>query len=94
MDQFLMDKMFDKNENEDCELDEEILKTLGTNEQTQIITNYPTNQISEKLMVPYIEKMNGNICIKSVDDDDSKYRVAVSFYNKALLGLKMIFEGG
>lgn len=65
----------------------------------------------QKLKIPYIEKMNGNLCITGVkesDDDDSakkeedeepevenaKYKVAIGFYNKAMLSLKMIFEGG
>ena len=67
----------------------------------------------QKIKIPYIEKMNGNLCITGVkeeaskdkdskaeqsddneEDESGKYRVAISFYNKAMLALKMIFEGG
>ena len=32
--------------------------------------------------------------IAEEEDENGKYRVAISFYNKSLLALKMIFEGG
>ena len=32
--------------------------------------------------------------ISEEEDENGKYRVAISFYNKSLLALKMIFEGG
>ncbi len=46
------------------EITEEEMKTLGTNLQERVISNYPTSTNDEKLNVPYIEKQNGNICVK------------------------------
>lgn len=60
--------------------------------------DYPSATREDKLKIPFIEKMNGNISINSMkgESDPEKilgsYRVAVSFYNKALFGLKMLFE--
>ena len=108
----MIDRMFNKDENEDelLGLDEESIKTMGTAQQTRIISNYPSQKKEDKLRIPHIEKQNGNLCIKSEptsdsktadngiteedEDESGKYRVAISFYNKALLALKMIFEGG
>ena len=41
----------------------------------------------QKLLVPYIERMNGNLCVAQ-----KKYEDAVKHYNKGLLGLKMLFS--
>ena len=41
----------------------------------------------EKLMVPYIERFNGNVAVRRNDME-----LAVKHYNKALFGMKMIFE--
>jgi tetratricopeptide (TPR) repeat protein len=72
---------------------------MGTPKQTQIISNYPTQEIHQKLKVPYIEKQNGNLCIQSMnkpeDTEEDKikaHKVAVGYYNKALLSLKMLFS--
>ena len=41
-----------------------------------------------KLKAPYIERWNGNICVKA-----NRIEEAIKYYNKALFGLKMIFDG-
>ena len=41
----------------------------------------------QKLLVPYIERMNGNLCVSKGLFED-----AVKHYNKGLLGLKMLFS--
>ena len=41
----------------------------------------------QKLLVPYIERMNGNLCVSK-----GKFEDAVKHYNKAMLGLKMLFS--
>ena len=41
----------------------------------------------DKLLVPYIERMNGNICCAN-----GEFEEAVKHYNKGLLGLRMLFE--
>jgi tetratricopeptide (TPR) repeat protein len=70
----------------------------GTDQQTKIMSDYPSQTPKDKLRIPYIERQNGNLCIKSlrVDDSDQQmkdtYRVAITYYNKALLALKMLFE--
>ena len=56
----LVDKFFgdgkDRTEEENAEFDEETKRTMGTPEQTMIISNYPTQEIPDKLKIPYIEK--------------------------------------
>lgn len=84
-------------ETTDQEWDEETLKTSGTDQQTQIISNYPSQTKEQKLKIPYIEKMNGNLCINSMSNESEEsvkgsYRVALAYYNKALLSLKMLFD--
>ena len=37
--------------------------TWGTPEQKEIVTEYDMATEEEKLLVPYIERMNGNICV-------------------------------
>jgi len=37
--------------------------TWGTPEQKEIVTEYDMATDEEKLLVPYIERMNGNICV-------------------------------
>lgn len=80
------------------EWDAEQLKVAGTDKQTMIMANYPSQTPKDKLKIPYIERQNGNLCIKCMKPDDTEeqikasYRVAISYYNKALLALKMIFE--
>jgi tetratricopeptide (TPR) repeat protein len=41
-----------------------------------------------KIKAPYVERFNGNICVKRGDIEN-----ALKHYNKALFGLKMIFDG-
>ena len=41
------------------------LAKAGTPEQTEVITDYPTHEIPDKLRIPYIERYNGNICVKN-----------------------------
>ena len=41
----------------------------------------------QKLKVPYIERFNGNLCVTQGD-----FESAVMHYNKALVGLKMLFQ--
>ena len=68
---------------------------MGTDKQTRIIQGYPSSTPEQKRLIPYIEKMNGNIsinCMKSEEDRLGSYRVAIEFYNKALFALKMIFD--
>ena len=82
----------------DEEWDAEQLAVAGTDKQTKIMFSYPSQTSNEKIKIPYIEKMNGNISIKCMKPSDSEqdikgsYTVAISFYNKSLLALKMIFE--
>ncbi len=59
----------------------------GTSEQTEIIEDYQMSTDDEKLLVPYIERMNGNICVAKGQFEDS-----VKHYNKGLLSLRMLFE--
>ena len=67
--------------------DERMMKA-GTPEQTELINDYPTHHTEDKLKVPYIERYNGNICVKN-----QNFEGAISHYNKALLSLKMLFQG-
>jgi len=39
-------------------------------------------------LIPYIERFNGNLCVKAGD-----FERALKHYSKALMGLKMIFDG-
>ena len=39
----------------------------GTSEQTEIIEDYPTVNLRDKVRVPYIERFNGNICVRRGD---------------------------
>ena len=41
----------------------------------------------QKLLVPYIERFNGNLCVQVKD-----YERAIAHYNKSMLGLKMLFQ--
>lgn len=83
--------------NEKQDLDEETSKTLGTNQQERIISNYQSETKESKLLVPHIEKQNGNICIKCMLREDETeenikagYRVAVAYYTKCLMELKIL----
>ena len=38
--------------------------TLGTSEQKEVVKDYPMSNPEDKLKVPYIERFNGNICVK------------------------------
>lgn len=60
----------------------------GTPAQDTIIEDYPYETFHDKLLVPYIERFNGNIAVQQQD-----YQLALKFYSKALFGLKMIFDG-
>ena len=48
----------------------------GTSEQTEIIEDYDMTTEEQKLLVPYIEKVNGNLCVAKGDFED-----AVKHYN-------------
>ena len=61
---------------------------LGTAAQTEICDDYPMASWEDKLRVPYVERFNGNICVKRGD-----IKAALKHYSKALFGLKMIFDG-
>ena len=61
--------------------------TIGTSEQTEIVENYPMRNFDDKLKVPYIERFNGNISVKNNNLEE-----AIKHYNKALMGMKFIFE--
>jgi tetratricopeptide (TPR) repeat protein len=61
---------------------------LGTSKQTEIIDNYPMDSWENKLKAPYVERFNGNICVRNGEIDR-----AMKYYNKSLFGLKMIFDG-
>ena len=77
----------DQNEEEpEVMLSEEQLRTLGTAEQTEVFSSYPTDTDAQKLNVPYIEKQNGNILVKR----DQNYAVAAKHYSKALFALSML----
>ena len=68
------------------QLTEEQLRTLGTPEQTEVFSTYPTETDAQKLNVPYIEKQNGNILVKK----DQNYAEASKHYSKALFALSML----
>ena len=59
----------------------------GTPEQKEIVEDYAMDTNDQKLLVPYIERMNGNLCVAQ-----GKFEDAVKHYNKGLLGLKMLFS--
>ena len=46
------------------QLTDEEAKTVGTDKQTAIIKDYPSQNLEDKIKVPYFMKQNGNICIK------------------------------
>ena len=60
---------------------------LGTKNQSEVVEEYSTRTKEDKLLVPYIEKQNGNICSRKQD-----YEHAIMHYNKALFAMKMLFE--
>ena len=77
----------DQNEEEpEVVLSEEQLRTLGTAEQSEVFSSYPTDTDAQKLNVPYIEKQNGNILVKR----DQNFAVAAKHYSKALFALSML----
>lgn len=57
-------------------------------EQTEVISDYPMNNLYNKKKVPYIEKNNGGIYIKTHGD----YKTAIEHYNKALFSIKILLE--
>jgi len=59
----------------------------GTCKQTEVIEDYDMATDEQKLLAPYIEKVNGNLYVAKGD-----FNNAVKHYNKALLGLKFLFE--
>ena len=59
----------------------------GTPDQKEIVEDYGMMTDEEKLRVPYIERMNGNLCVAKGDFEE-----AVKHYNKGLLSLRMLFE--
>jgi len=61
--------------------------TWGTPYQNEIVSEYEMATDEEKLLVPYIERMNGNISVYR-----GEYEEAVKHYNKGMLGLRMLFE--
>lgn len=60
----------------------------GTSAQTVIIEEYPYETFQDKLKIPYIERYNGNIAVREGD-----ILKGLKHYSKALMGLKMIFDG-
>jgi hypothetical protein len=60
----------------------------GTPQQDTVIEDYPFDTFQDKLLIPYIERYNGNICVRT-----NEYPMALKHYSKALMGLKMIFDG-
>lgn len=60
---------------------------LGTSAQTEIAEDYPMETWEWKLKAPYIERWNGNICVRKDD-----IQGALKYYNKSLFALKMIFD--
>ena len=46
------------------ELSEQDLALLGTPQQLDIYDDYPTASPADKLRVPFIEKMNGNLVVQ------------------------------
>lgn len=61
--------------------------TIGTEYQNVIVKDYPMQTSEQKLKVPYIERFNGNLCVQK-----QNYEQAIAHYNKALLGMKMLFQ--
>lgn len=57
-------------------------------EQTEIVSDYLMDTLYNKKRVPYIEKNNGNICLKEKAD----YSMAIEHYNKALFAIKVLCE--
>jgi hypothetical protein len=64
------------------------LKIAGTPDQTEVVDDYPTHDVADKLRIPYIERYNGNICVKN-----QEFERAIGHYNKTLLSMKMLFQG-
>lgn len=52
--------------------EDEHLKVAGTDKQTMIMSNYPSQTQKDKLKIPYIEKQNGNLCIKCMKSTDTE----------------------
>lgn len=52
-----------------------------------MVEDYPTRTVEEKLRVPLIEKQNGNLTFMKQDVGG-----AIKHYNKALFGIKMLFD--
>ena len=64
----------------------EQMAKAGTPDQDVVINDYRTMEIPDKLRVPYIERFNGNVCVRN-----GKFVEAIGHYNKALLSMKMLF---
>jgi len=64
----------------------EQMAKAGTPDQDVVIDDYPTHEVPDKLRIPYIERYNGNVCVKN-----GNYVQAIGHYNKALLSMKMLF---
>lgn len=45
-------------------------------------------EVADKLRIPYIERYNGNICVRN-----QQFEQAIGHYNKTLLSMKMLFQG-
>jgi len=60
----------------------------GTPEQDRIIEDYPFTTFQDKLMIPFIERYNGNYCVK-----EENWEQGIKHYSKALFGVKQIYDG-
>ena len=54
----------------------------------EVIEDYPMDTKEAKLEVPFIEKRNGDICLR----DNKDYTSAIHHYNKALFSVKILLE--
>ena len=53
-----------------------------------MVDDYEMGSWESRIKAPYIERFNGNICVKQ-----NEMNKAIKHYNKSLFALKMIFDG-
>lgn len=57
-------------------------------DQMEVIEDYPMDTEENKKKVPFVEKRNGDICLTQHFD----YNRAIHHYNKALMSVKFLSE--
>lgn len=56
--------------------------------QVEVIEDYPMDTVENKRKVPFVEKKNGDICLKDLQDYDR----AIHHYNKALMSVQFLTQ--